>query len=190
MACPVGKFRDDNSLRCNLCEKGSYQDEEGKANCKTCSEGKTTKWAGATSSKECYKGDFKEKGNKLWGHRYAVLSSKYWVCFVKGTTRKNYGYSLDYIVNGIYCLLKISFIANFKHCSRRTQYIGNWQTNKHAGNFPRYSVSYVKAPRFNLPRGSLNIIQLCYVLNSNLKNLFHSPRRKKYFHQKESRTRW
>ena len=126
----------------------------------------------------------------LRGNRYAVLSSKYWVCFVKGTTRKNYGYSLDYIVNGIYCLLKISFIANFKHCSRRTQYIGNWQTNKHAGNFPRYSVSYVKAPRFNLPRGSLNIIQLCYVLNSNLKNLFHSPRRKKYFHQKESRTRW
>lgn len=55
VACPVGKFRDDNSLRCNLCEKGSYQDEEGKANCKTCTEGKTTKWAGATSSKECYK---------------------------------------------------------------------------------------------------------------------------------------
>ena len=34
--------------------------------------GKTTKGAGATSSKECYKGDCKEKGNKIWGYRYAV----------------------------------------------------------------------------------------------------------------------
>lgn len=56
VACPVGTSYDEKSFKCVLCDKGSYQDKEGKASCIECDEGKTTDSSGAASSEGCVEG--------------------------------------------------------------------------------------------------------------------------------------
>ena len=56
VACPEGTAYNERSSKCKPCDKGSYQNEEGKISCIKCDEGKTTNISGAASSDNCVAG--------------------------------------------------------------------------------------------------------------------------------------
>lgn len=49
--CPVGTY--STSGNCNLCAKGTYQDEIGQITCKSCPTGITTKFLGSQDASSC-----------------------------------------------------------------------------------------------------------------------------------------
>lgn len=51
--CAAGTFYDDKTETCQMCPKGQYQPDAGKAQCLSCSQGQTTKTKGSQQPAQC-----------------------------------------------------------------------------------------------------------------------------------------
>ena len=51
--CVPGTFYDNVTMVCQLCPRGSYQDEAGQSSCKSCNPGTWTAEDGATNATQC-----------------------------------------------------------------------------------------------------------------------------------------
>ncbi|XP_033732292.1 uncharacterized protein LOC117321818 [Pecten maximus] len=129
--CTLGQYYSEVSGTCELCGRGTYQDEPYQTNCTQCGLGTTTRTAGATTSDHCLSFCHNLIHN-CSDHAHCEVYGKSFTCMCHAGYLGD-GYvclhrcdTMDYCLNGGTCLLDVSQSigcqCNFKYTGDRCQF--------------------------------------------------------------------